>query len=118
MHDHDGKKFQEIIEDSTFTIQDWAEEIGVTRRTIYNWIGAKKLNRSIWAKINTVFGREPEPRNDDKDIFETHVNYKRRYFIEVAENDMLKQEIKQLKDELEQNKLMLSSYKKAMSVNK
>ena len=44
-------KIMEIIGKTGLTITDFCKEIGITRRTVYNWIELDEISELGWFKI-------------------------------------------------------------------
>lgn len=110
----DAIKLRRIIDQSGYNIYEWAEELKVNRRTIYLWLNnTHTLSGSRWHQINSAFGKVPKSLRDN-DIIETYIDYKKRYFIELHENDRLKDRLRELQHTITDLQLQLNSYKKSV----
>lgn len=83
------------VEDSRFNYDDIAEEIGVSRTTIYRWLNNPKLSAARCKKIADVIGVDLTTQFEGLEYLYTDkgVNYKERWESTKKENDILRERL-------------------------
>lgn len=80
------------VENSKFTYDDIAEEIGINRTTVYRWLNDEKLSDARLKKIADVIGIDLTVEFEGMDYLYTEkgINYKERWESSQQEVNVLR----------------------------